>query len=111
MLMRIASFATLINQKMIAPSSRTQYVAADRDHFVDFLKPALRNIYFDAEWYLRTYPDISDAVKSGVVANAHEHYVTYGYYEHRIPYEIEVKEDRYLALGRGGSRMRIVLCG
>ena len=93
----ISSFATLINQKMVIPSPRTQYVAVDKNHFVEFLKPTLRNVYVDTEWYLRTNPDIADAVQSGVVADAREHYVTFGYYEHRMPYEIKVKEDWYLA--------------
>jgi hypothetical protein len=84
--MQISSFATLI----------TQYVAVDKDHFVEFLKPTLHNIYVDVEWYLRNNPDIAQAVESGIVANADDHYVTYGYYEHRMPYEIEVDEDWYL---------------
>jgi hypothetical protein len=95
--MQISSFATLLNQKVIVPSPRTQYIAVDKEHFVEFLKPTLRTIYVDAEWYLRTNPDIAQAVESGAVANAEDHYVTHGYYEHRMPYEIEVEEDWYLS--------------
>jgi hypothetical protein len=94
--MKAASFATLINQKVLIPSPRTQYVAVDKEHLVDFLKPTLRTIYVDTEWYLFTNPDIADAIRSGAVANAVDHYITFGYYEHRMPYEIEVEEKWYL---------------
>ena len=95
--MRAATFATLINQKVLIPSPRTQYVAVEKDHLVDFLKPTLRNIYIDTEWYLRINPDIAEAIESGIVADAAEHYITSGYYEHRMPYEIKVEESWYLA--------------
>jgi len=94
--MKVASFATLINQKVLIPSPRTQYVAVDKEHLVDFLKPSLRAIYVDHDWYLATNPDIAEAINSGIVANAADHYVTFGYYEHRMPYEINVDEDWYL---------------
>jgi hypothetical protein len=60
------------------------------------LKPTLRTIYVDCDWYLLNNPDIAEAIQSGIVVNAEDHYVTYGYYEHRIPYEIKVEEDWYL---------------
>jgi hypothetical protein len=95
--MRMSSFATLINLKVIVPSARTRYVSIDKDHLIEFLKPALRNIYFDAEWYLRTNPDISQAIENGTIASAQDHYITHGYYEHRMPYEMNVEEKWYLA--------------
>jgi len=94
--MTVASFATLINQKVLMPSPRTQYVAVEKDHLVHFLKPTLQLIFVDSEWYLRANPDIAQAIDSGAVANAADHYVTYGYYEHRMPYEIKVDEAWYL---------------
>jgi len=92
-----ASYATLINLKLLIPSPRTQYVAVDRDHLIDFMKPALQRIYVDEAWYLRAHPDVAEGVARGVVAGAKEHYVSAGYYEHRMPYEIEVDGDWYLA--------------
>jgi len=102
--MRAATFATLINQKVLMPSQRTQYVAVDRDHLVDLLAPVLRKIYIDAEWYLANNPDIVEAIERGVIADAQEHYVLSGYYEHRMPYEIEVEEEWYLAQYRDVSQ-------
>jgi hypothetical protein len=86
----------MINQKVLVPSPRTQYLAVDRNHLIEFLKPTLKHIYLDADWYLRSNPDIGVAIQSGIVANAQDHYVTFGYYEHRMPYEIKVDDNWYL---------------
>lgn len=94
--MLAASFATLINQKVLVPSTRTQYVAVDRSHLIDILKPTLRRIRIDPDWYLSNNPDIAEAIDSGIFSSAEEHYVTCGYYEHRIPYKISVDENWYL---------------
>jgi hypothetical protein len=61
------------------------------------LKPTLRKIFVDDEWYLKTNPDIAPAIASGVIASAGDHYVSSGYYEHRMPYEIKIDENWYLA--------------
>lgn len=53
------------------------------------LKQALRLLIpfipFDDAWYCRQYPDVANAVKCGVIASAHEHFVTYGFFEGRYP--------------------------
>jgi len=94
--MKVASFATPINHKVMISSTRTQYVAVDKEHLVDFLKPTLPTIYMGSDWYPENKPDIAEAIKTGVVANAEDHYVTYGYYEHRMPCAIKVEEEWYL---------------
>ena len=94
--MLMTTFATLVNQKILIPSPRTNYVAVDKNHLVDFMKPLLRSIYFDAEWYVSSNPDIAQAISDGVVDSAEDHYVTFGYYEHRMPYEIEVDQPWYI---------------
>jgi hypothetical protein len=53
-------------------------------------------ILFDADWYVTRYPDIAEALSSGKLGSAHEHYTQRGYYEHRMPYEIIVDEAWYL---------------
>jgi MoaA/NifB/PqqE/SkfB family radical SAM enzyme len=40
---------------------------------------------FDEAFYLRVYPDVAEAVRSGAIANAHEHYVRFGEQEGRKP--------------------------
>jgi hypothetical protein len=93
----LASYATLINLKLLIPSARTQYVAVDKDHLVDFLKPTLRQIFVDEAWYLATNPDVAEAIADGIVQDAKDHYISAGYYEHRMPYEIRVDGEWYLA--------------
>jgi hypothetical protein len=95
--MSIATYATFLNAKVVIPSQKTEYYAVQRDHLIDFLRPHVSRIAFDEKWYLSAHPDIAEAIKSGRIASAHEHYVTSGYYEHRLPYEIPVQEEWYLA--------------
>jgi hypothetical protein len=95
--MTTVPFATLVNKKFVIPSTKTQYTAVQRGYLVDLLKPTLSGIYVDAEWYLRNNPDIAAAIEASVVASAEEHYVAFGFYEHRMPYEIQVDETWYLA--------------
>jgi len=90
-------YATLLNQKIVVPSQRTNYVAVDRNHLISFLEPHIRRILVDEAWYLNRYPDVAEAVKAGDVPNAAEHYWRSGYYEHRLPYDIEVDESWYLS--------------
>jgi len=92
-----ASYATLINLKLLIPSPRTHYIAVDKNHLIDFLKSTLRQIYVDEDWYLATNPDVETGILDGMVQGAKEHYVSAGYYEHRMPYEIEVDGDWYLS--------------
>jgi hypothetical protein len=41
-------------------------------------------------------PDVRRAVRDGAVKDGREHFVTSGFYEHRLPYEICVDEAWYL---------------
>lgn len=40
---------------------------------------------FDEAWYCRQYPDVAQALKSGVIPSAHEHFIVYGFFEGRSP--------------------------
>ncbi|MBS0641640.1 MAG: hypothetical protein U1E70_20630 [Acetobacteraceae bacterium] len=91
------SFSTLTNRKIVIPSSRTNYYVVDKNHFVELMKPILKQIYVDAEWYVGFYPDIAQAIANRVVDSAADHYASFGYFEHRLPYPIEVDESWYLA--------------
>ena len=95
--MTISTYATLLNAKVIIPSQRTNYYAVQKDHFFDFLRPLIAGILFDEAWYLAAYPDIAEAIAAGVIPSAHEHYLQSGYFEHRLPYDIEVHSDWYVA--------------
>jgi len=87
----------MINKKVLVPSTRTQYIAVDKNYLVDLLKPTIRKIYVDTGWYLHTNPDVVQAIEASMVANAYDHYVNFGFYEHRMPYEITVDDGWYLS--------------
>ena len=61
-----------------------------------FCGPGWERIHVDETWYLDCNPDVCEAVKGGVVKGAREHYVSSGFYEHRMPYKIMVDEAWYL---------------
>lgn len=49
---------------------------------------------FDERYYLGKYPDVSEAVKKGIIKNGYEHYILYGIKAGRYPnikFEIECK--------------------
>jgi hypothetical protein len=95
--MFIVPFATLINLKIVIPSSRAKHYIVDKGHFVDLMRPLLKQIHLDAEWYVAFYPDVAQAVSDRVVDSAADHYVSFGFFEHRLPYEIDVDQPWYLA--------------
>jgi hypothetical protein len=49
----------------------------------------------DEDWYLKTNPDVADAVKAGALASARAHYMIAGFFEDRWPYRIVVDESWY----------------
>jgi hypothetical protein len=94
--LRLASFASLVNQKLVVLSNASDYVALDWHFFTDSLRPLIGQIRVDADWYLSTYPDVKEAIGRKVVATPKEHFERYGYFEHRIPYRIQVEEGWYV---------------
>jgi hypothetical protein len=95
--MVLVPFSTLINKKVVIPSARTTYFSVDRNHFIDLMKPVLMQVYVDEDWYVTFYPDVAQAIGENVVASATDHYVSYGFYEHRLPYAIDVDEPWYVS--------------
>ena len=51
---------------------------------------------FDSEFYLRSNPDVSRAIKEGVIADALDHFVRSGYFEGRLGVKFDVDSDWYL---------------
>ena len=90
-----ASMAALKNQRLLVPESNTHF-CIERNFLVSIMAKRLATIQFDEAWYLSKYPDVKDAVRRGIVASARDHYVTHGFYEHRMPVAIQVNEKWYL---------------
>ena len=94
---RLASFASLLNTKLVVLSSSSpDYVALDRHFFQASLRPLIERIRVEADWYLTEYPDVADAISRNIVVDAGDHYRRFGYFEHRMPYKIIVQEEWYL---------------
>ncbi|MBY0330136.1 MAG: hypothetical protein K2X49_05640 [Acetobacteraceae bacterium] len=93
---RLPPFAALLHDKRLVPSTTSKYLAVDQYLLYDLMLPHLLRIPFDENWYLETYPDVREAIGSGLVASALQHYARYGYYENRMPRRIVVDETWYL---------------
>ena len=59
-------------------------------------KPVLPGKSAGRRGYLQKYPDVRQAIAKKAVKDAKDHFVRFGYFEHRLPYRIEVKEEWYL---------------
>src|ERR1700712_262518 len=95
--MDLRTYAGLLNLRIIIPSAKGNYIAVERHFFSNCLIPLLEKVKVDENWYLEAYPDVRDAIASGVVPNVRAHYARFGFYEHRMPYHIMIDEDWYLA--------------
>lgn len=94
--MKLPIYGQLLAHKKVVPSSRTGYVAVDQFLFYELMGTLLKDIDVDEEWYLTAYPDVREAIDSGVVKRAAHHYVRFGYFEHRMPRKIQVDSTWYL---------------
>ena len=92
----VPSYATLLENKVIVPSTSSPYLAIDQHFFFDCFVLIISRIHFDENWYLSKYRDVREAIDKGVVASARHHYSRFGYYEHRLPYKIDIDKIWYL---------------
>ncbi len=90
------TYATLLNLRVVIPSSKTSYVAVERRFWQSLFALRIDDIDLDEGWYLERYPDVADAIRKGALKSARDHYVNVGYLEHRMPYPIDVNNDWYL---------------
>jgi hypothetical protein len=90
-------------------SSETRLIEMPESRLRSLLKVVLNFVDVDEAWYLKTNPDVANAVKTGDLASARSHYIIAGFYEDRWPYQIVVDETWYqseypdvkTAIGRG----------
>jgi hypothetical protein len=66
------------------------------ENFVGILRTMILGIEVNEAWYARTYEDIGNAIRDGVVRSAKQHFVHDGYFEGRLPFPILVDERWYL---------------
>src|SRR5690349_7050707 len=53
---------------------------------------------FDADWYVKTYPDVDREVKFGRWKDAFDHYWLYGRAEGRLPSKPRFDEEWYVSV-------------
>lgn len=58
---------------------------------------ALMNVVVDEDYYRRMNSDVDAKIRSGELASAHEHYITAGYFEDRLPRSLFVDESWYIS--------------
>jgi hypothetical protein len=73
------------------------YVELLEAKFFGLLRHVLAQVDVDEDWYLASYNDVAEAVRTGSLKSARTHYVRAGYFENRLPRPIQVHEDWYLA--------------
>ena len=95
--MPFETYATLLNLRKVLPSVKSNYVAIEKDYWIAVFASKVGEVCVREDWYLDKYPDVADAIRSGLVASALEHYCFFGYFEHRMPYPIEVDAAWYAA--------------
>jgi hypothetical protein len=64
---------------------KTETFLTPWEAFKQALRLFIPHIPFDEAWYCRHYPDVAAAVKCGLITSAHEHFVSYGFFEGRSP--------------------------
>ena len=83
--LKLPTFASLLNQKTVIVSWTSDYVAVDEFFFSELLRPLIDRIVLDEQWYLKKYPDVKMAIAKKLVKSAKDHFVRFGYFEHRLP--------------------------
>jgi hypothetical protein len=77
-------------------TAKGQLVAtASYENLIRMIKLLLSAIEVDEAWYIKQYPDVSEAIAQGKIKSASQHFVDNGYFEGRLPFPIEVDETWY----------------
>jgi hypothetical protein len=92
----VVSFAHLSNAKLVMVSPKPHYYVVEKYFLQNCLRCMTERIPVDQNWYRSKYPDVADAIEAGLVADARDHYVRHGYFEHRMPFAISVDTPWYL---------------
>ncbi len=87
---------SLIKHRFSMASSNGKIVATiDYEALQAVIRLLLLGIKVNEAWYLSAYPDIAEAMASGVISSAKSHFVETGYFEGRLPFPLEVNEEWY----------------
>ncbi len=93
----LGTYAQLTNLKILVPHKSLDLITVEKHFLSQLLKSRISTIYVDEQWYRSKYPDINESIEQGRIKTAKDHYCQFGYFEHRMPYQIEVVEEWYLS--------------
>ncbi len=73
-------------------------------HYVELLETKFRELLWcllvhvevDETWYRANNPDVDEAIRTGAIASAKQHFISDGYFEDRPPRPIKVDERWYV---------------
>ena len=57
-----------------------------RTGFFQLVRQLIADVSVDEDFYLATYPDVAEGIRNGIVADAQDHYIRFGYVEGRLPH-------------------------
>jgi hypothetical protein len=86
----LSAFSHLVREGYVKLNEDSSAVEVKRWLLADLLRPMLLSVNFDEEYYRKVNPDLAEAERSGTIASLHEHYLEFGYFEHRLPCFVEV---------------------
>jgi hypothetical protein len=94
----VVPYTVLLKQIGLSSELRDgERVELTRDQLFALIRKLLAAIPVDEVWYKTIYQDVEQAIQSGVVKTAKEHFVFNGYFEGRLPSKVVVDEEFYIS--------------
>ncbi len=91
----LTSFSVIRRDSKLAWPPVSEQISINSNLLRDLLRLALEQVRVDERYYLRSYPDVGEALQRGAFTSPRHHYVEFGYFEDRLPFKIEVDEEFY----------------
>jgi hypothetical protein len=94
----ILPYSILLKQVGVANGAdNSDRVELTRDQLLSLIRGLLGAVSVDEAWYKTIYQDVEQAIQSGSVGSAKEHFVSNGYFEGRLPSKVVVDEAFYIS--------------
>jgi len=92
----VIPFKALLKQVGIDEQQiRSNRITLTSEQLYSLIGALLSHVSVDEEWYKKMYPDVGQALTTGVIESARGHFITAGYFEGRIPGKVIVDEEFY----------------
>ena len=93
----VIPFRALLRQIGLDEELKDGPIELTREQMFTLIRTLLDFAPIDEAWYRKTYPDVEQAIASGVTKSGKTHFVTNGYFEGRHHGPIKVDEEFYLS--------------